>query len=145
MPATKKTAQKSASKKSAKKTASKKTAAAAKTKKADAPKSSKKTVKRAAPKKKASRAPVRTSCPCTTVCKAEEAFWVNNGPVVHSVAELKVVLGELSNEQFEYHTKRAGNDFACWLRDCLGDAATAERLEKARGRSGALRALSCSC
>lgn len=142
MSATKKTAKKVASKKTPKKAAKKVTRAPKKT---DASKVSKKAAKKVTPKKKAPQAQAHTTCPCATVCKAAEAFWINNGPVVHSVAELKVALGEISDEQFAYHTKRAGNDFACWLRDCLGDDVTAGRIEKAHGRSSAARALSCSC
>lgn len=135
MPATKKAAKKAAPKKSAV-SSTKKTA--------------KKTVKKVAKKaaKKTSSAKVVTTkaapCACACVVRDEEAFWIHNGPVVHSVAELIVVLGEITDEQFAYHTKRAGNDFARWLRDCLGDEHTAARIEKARGRGGAARALSCS-
>lgn len=135
-----------AAKKAAKKTVAKK--APQPVKKAATRSTREKVVLKAAsaqPTKKRAAHKRGESCACKKVCKAEQAFWVNNGPVVHSVAELKEALRDITDEQFLYHTKRAGNDFACWLRDCLGDDVTATRVEKARGRSGALRALSCSC
>jgi len=143
MPATKKTAKKSVAKTAAKKTTKAPKKAA---KRPAAKKVAKKTTKKAPLKKAVSGTQhSKASCACKKVDTPAQAFWVHNGPVVHSVCELKVVLGEITDEQFEYHTKRAGNDFACWLRDCLGDAATAARLEKARGRSGAVSVLVCSC
>jgi len=109
----------------------------------------KKTVKKAAKKtvKKATRSAKKAACVCKKNCKAEEAFWVNNGPVVESLSGLKRALKEMSDEQYTYHTKRDGNDFAQWIEHCLCDKGSASRVRKARSRTGAVRALAgkCSC
>lgn len=85
------------------------------------------------------------ACACTTMCKPEESFWVNKGPVVSSVAELKQALSDMSATQYSYHTKRNGNDFAQWLRHCLDDEAHAVALEKAKTKAAAVSALSSGC
>lgn len=82
---------------------------------------------------------------CTRVCREEECFWVNNGPVLASLEGLRDALSHMTDEQFTYHTKRDGNDFARWIRDSLGDAETATRIARARTRSGAVQALRVAC
>jgi hypothetical protein len=51
----------------------------------------------------------------------------------------------MSDEQYAYHTTRAGNDFAMWVRDCLGDTDSAVRIAKARSKDSAVRAIVCVC
>lgn len=92
------------------------------------------------------KAPAKTEvCSCRSECKPEEAFWVHHGPVVSSVAELMEALVDMSDEQYEYHTKRSGNDFAAWLRDCFGKEALASRIETAMTRTKAVQALRSPC
>ena len=121
-----------------KKTTTKKVAKKSTTSKSVVPK--KKTVS----KKTATRTEDK-ACACTTLCKPEESFWVNKGPVVSSVAELKQALAEMTAAQYTYHTKRNGNDFAEWLRHCLNDETHAVALEKAKTKAAAVRALSSGC
>lgn len=75
------------------------------------------------------------------------AFWVNNGPVLHSVNDLiKALKKEITDEQFYYHTKRNKNDFAIWIKECLCDNNCATRIKRVRSKEGMLRVLSkCSC
>jgi hypothetical protein len=82
---------------------------------------------------------------CAGITTQEQAFWVNNGPVIDSLMGLRQALQDMSDEQFAYHTARAGNDFASWVRDCLGDVTCAVRIAKARTRDGAVRAIVCTC
>jgi hypothetical protein len=100
-------------------------------------KSVKKIVKRTAKKKTV----------CKKRCKPSHAFWVNNGPVLRSVKSLVEALkNDITDEQFDYHTKRDGNDFAIWIKDCLCDAECASKLKRVRTRNGAVRVLSkCKC
>ncbi len=118
-------------------------------KKAVAKKVTKKAVAKKSPAKKSTKkkSVVARACGCKKRCDAEQVFWVNNGPVVHSLEDLLHAVREMSNEQFAYHTKRNGNDFANWVRDCLADRANATKLRKARTRVGAVRVLTsvCSC
>jgi len=135
----------------------KKTAARA-TKKVAAKKTAKQAVKKStAPAKKRTneaRGTKKTSkkktsapkgCACKQACAVEEAFWVNNGPVVMSVSELRVAIKGMTAEQYKYHTAREGNDFARWLRDCLHDDTHAVALERAKSKAGALKALASPC
>jgi hypothetical protein len=71
----------------------------------------------------------------------ECAFWVYQGPVVRTVRELRGAIASMSDEQFDYHTKRDGNDFVRWVRDVLCNEGLAGSLARVRTRTGALRAL----
>jgi hypothetical protein len=101
----------------------------------------KKVALKRAPRKRTSTA----ACTCAQVCNPEYSFWINNGPVVCSVAELRDALRVMSDDQYSYHTVRNGNDFAAWIRDCMGDAALAERVARAGTRTDAVRVLSVCC
>jgi len=115
-------------------------------KKATAKKTAKKTVrKKPAAKKGTTKKRVAKQCSCTLVCRPEECFWVNNGPVVDSIKNLKVAFKNMSKEQYEYHTTREGNDFARWIEDCFNDAPRASRVAKAKTPAGAARAVSTRC
>jgi len=72
----------------------------------------------------------------------ERCFWVNNGPIVKNVAELTAAVRAMSDEQFDYHTKRNGNDFAQWIKDVLRNSTLASVVVRAKTRTGLLRALS---
>jgi acyl-homoserine lactone acylase PvdQ len=112
-----------------------------------AKKTTKKASAKKAVKKTAKKTKTNKSCSCKAKCTSKQAFWVNNGPVVHSVQELLEALKDISDEQYAYHTKREGNDFATWVKDCLKDDAAATSLKKVRSRAGAVRVLSekCAC
>lgn len=149
MPTTKKQTSTATKKVSAKKAPSKKALAP---KKPVTAKSASVTTKAAAPeakKKKAvtkKSAPVKKSeCVCVRTCKPEESFWICDGPVVQSLAHLRSALKGMSEAQFAYHTRRDGNDFARWIRECLKDDACAKRVEKAKTRTTTMQALKSSC
>lgn len=101
--------------------------------------------KKVAPKKKVNNVTSKTECACIKKCQPSQAFWVNNGPVLKSVDELLKALKEMSDEQYAYHTKRDGNDFANWIQDCFGDVQCAKSLKNAKTRVGAVRILSGKC
>jgi hypothetical protein len=115
-------------------------------------------VKKAVPAKKVATSKVATkknvrstlgksSCAtcCPLLCKPEEAFWINDGPILLSIEDLKNALRTISDAQFAYHTKRSGNDFATWIRDCFGNDACADKLKKATTRTMAVRVLEADC
>ncbi len=104
----------------------------------------KKTAK--APAKVASKA-MRSCCPgdCT-VAPVDKFFWVNNGPVVGDLAALRAALEGMTDEQYAYHTTRAGNDFAKWISEVLGHKACADKVSRAKTRVTAIRAIAtCAC
>lgn len=96
-------------------------------------------------KKSTQAEPKVTGCACVSTCAPEQAFWVNQGPVVDSIARLKDALQSMTEEQFAYHTLREGNDFARWVRECLDDAERAARLERATTKAAAVKALNGVC
>jgi len=72
----------------------------------------------------------------------DKAFWVHDGPVAMNLKELRSAIEDMSDEQFEYHTARNGNDFARWIRDVLGDIDCADALSDVASRKEVLRVLS---
>ena len=65
------------------------------------------------------------------------AFWVNNGPVLRHLLDLSKFLAIITAEQFTYHTKRSGNDFAKWVGAVLGEKTCARALEKSKTATAA--------
>lgn len=56
-------------------------------------------------------------------------FHTEEGRVAKNLPELKIILQEINEENFEHHTKN-GNDFAKWLRHILHKDYLADKLEK---------------
>jgi outer membrane biosynthesis protein TonB len=113
-------------------------------------------VKATAPAKKAAKATRPAKKPtkkAESVCAGyllvatdDKAFWVNNGPVVSTLDGLREALATMTDEQFDYHTKRAGNDFAKWVDEVLCHGPCAGKLDKAKTRSSAVKAIAtCAC
>lgn len=75
----------------------------------------------------------------------DQCFWINNGPVVKNAIELKEALKHISDEQFHYHTKRDGNDFAKWVEEVLQCKDCAKALRSAKSKGGAVRAINACC
>ena len=75
----------------------------------------------------------------------DKAFWVNFGPVIKNLRELRDALADgMSDEQFAHHVTGDRNDFASWVDHVLGDAKCAKALRKARSRAEALRVVAAS-
>ena len=62
----------------------------------------------------------------------ENAFWVNNGPVLKNTIELAGAAKKLTQEQFTYHANSQKNDFHNWVRDVFRDNELAGELLNAR-------------
>jgi hypothetical protein len=107
--------------------------------------------KKAPAKKTAKKAPTKKTlgaskaCMCREVCRPEESFWINYGPVVDSVSALRDAIKAMSEEQYHYHTTRGTNDFASWIRHCFNNEAVAGRVEKATTKAGTVKALAQCC
>lgn len=101
----------------------------------------KKRAKRVAPKKSAGTV---SCCGEYIAASGEQCFWVNNGPVLADIRDLFHALDEMTDAQFKHHISGGKNDFALWVRDVLCHGACAERLEGAKTRAAAQKALS-SC
>lgn len=71
----------------------------------------------------------------------DQRFWVNNGPVLKNLYDLESALETMSDEQYEYHAKREGNDFANWIGGVLGDKELAKKVARVKSRSAAAQAI----
>jgi len=67
-----------------------------------------------------------------TIINAENelCFWVNNGPILRNLKDLKNALKKISEETFKYHVNKEKNDFANWVKNVLGDKILANKLAK---------------
>lgn len=72
------------------------------------------------------------------VVSGETCFWVNNGPALQSLQDLRRALQTMSEEQFLYHTGMGRNDFSVWVIDVLGDKKCANDLLKVKNAKEAL-------
>ena len=55
-------------------------------------------------------------------------FFCNDGKFFSNLCDLKDDIPNMSNEAFLHHTGQGRNDFANWIRDCLGDSKLADEL-----------------
>jgi len=75
------------------------------------------------------------------IVNGANAFWVHQGPILRSLWDLAQFLEIITEEQFVYHTKRDGNDFARWVGEIIQDKICAGALTRAKTRRAALAAL----
>jgi hypothetical protein len=73
-----------------------------------------------------------------------EAFWMRDGTVLHTVADLAEALRHIDQHTYEYHVTTAKNDFAQWVEVVLGEERCAADLRKAKTpRSARNASLKC--
>ena len=60
----------------------------------------------------------------------ELCFWINNGPILKNLEDLKNALKKISEETFKCHVNKEKNDFANWIKNALGDRILANKLAK---------------
>jgi len=67
-----------------------------------------------------------------TIVNAEDksCFWINNGPVLKNLKDLKKSLLIMSKETFSYHVNKEKNDFAVWVKNTLQDETLSNKLAK---------------
>ena len=56
-------------------------------------------------------------------------FQLKNGVVLKSLCDLSDTLPQVDTETFTYHMREKQNDFSVWVRDVIGDATLANKLE----------------
>jgi hypothetical protein len=72
----------------------------------------------------------------------DRCFWINYGPVVRNLRELRDALAQsVSDAQFAHHVGAGKNDFANWIEGVLDDADCAQAVRRAKTRRAALRAV----
>ncbi|SRR3989338_489867 len=65
------------------------------------------------------------------------AFWINNGPVVKNLDELKQAIRTIDMKTFGHHFNKEKNDFAKWIEDVVGDHSLANSLSRAKSQKSA--------
>ncbi len=60
----------------------------------------------------------------------ELCFWINNGPILRNLKDLKNALKKINEETFKYHVNKEKNDFADWVKNVLNDKTLANKLVK---------------
>ncbi len=68
-------------------------------------------------------------------------FWLHQGGALRNLRDLAEALESMTDEQLVFHTKREGNDFANWIREIFHEESLADRLERTRTRTGALKVI----
>jgi hypothetical protein len=69
----------------------------------------------------------------------DKSFWCCNGEMLRNLKELSSALANMSQETYQYHVGRDGNDFSVWIRDVIGDVTLANQLQKSTSKAGAIR------
>lgn len=71
----------------------------------------------------------------------EKCFWITDGPMLKNLWELKEELGKMTEEQFVFHTKREGNDFALWIKNVFADKLLARNISRVKTRASMIKVL----
>ncbi|MFA5831263.1 MAG: hypothetical protein WC878_05535 [Candidatus Paceibacterota bacterium] len=69
----------------------------------------------------------------------ERCFWVDNGPALQSLLELRDALATMNEDQFIHHVNDEKNDFSSWVLYILQDEKCAKDLLKAKNMKAALK------
>ena len=95
----------------------------------------KKAVKVVAKKAISSKKPMQRKMTVSMIeIQPEQFFWIYDGIALRDLRDLHEALREMSQEQFDFHTNREGNDFAKWIEGVFGEVQLARKIEKARTR-----------
>jgi len=62
-----------------------------------------------------------------SVCSPDKSFFVSDGSVYASLAELAKGLKRMHPDTYAYHANEQKNDFANWARDVFGDQKLAKQ------------------
>ncbi len=73
------------------------------------------------------------------IAVGDTCFWVNYGPALRDLLELRNTLREINEEQFKHHVNEIRNDFADWVGDVLEDKKTALQIKKTKTINSMLR------
>lgn len=63
-----------------------------------------------------------------TCVEGELCFWVNNGPILKDLFELRDALQNMSPEIFSHHVNKDKNDFSIWVGEVMQDAELAKKM-----------------
>jgi hypothetical protein len=75
------------------------------------------------------------------VAVGDSCFWVNYGPALRDLLELRNALYSISEEQFKHHVNEIRNDFAIWVEGVLEDKKAAIRIKKSKTVNAMIKAV----
>ena len=75
------------------------------------------------------------------VAVGDSCFWVNYGPVLKDLLELRNILYEINEEQFRHHVNEMRNDFAEWVGGVLEDKKAAIQIKKTKTVNAMIKAV----
>ena len=104
----------------------------------------KSSVKNTSSKKTATKTPgMKMRLRVKKVISPEQCFWINHGPILHTLDDLIRALNQISDEQYLHHARseRGVNDFAEWVRHVFDDIELARKIQRSRSRSGTRRVI----
>jgi len=88
--------------------------------------------------KKTARKPKNSGFIEVVEVSPENYFWVNNGSILKDLYDLQDALVVMNEDQFDFHTKRDGNDFARWIEDVFGEKELAGKIAKAKNKKSTM-------
>jgi hypothetical protein len=71
----------------------------------------------------------------------EKQFWCCDGRYLNNLMELETALGQMTDDNFRYHSNEAKNDFSIWVRDVIGDEKLSRDLQKSATREKAAKSV----
>ncbi|MFP4539338.1 MAG: hypothetical protein ACLFNN_00185 [Candidatus Paceibacterota bacterium] len=78
--------------------------------------------------------PVRADADELPKAPQGQRFFIHEGPSLGDLYDLHYYLDTITENQLNHHVNEDRNDFACWVRDVLGERELASKLEAASGR-----------
>ena len=69
----------------------------------------------------------------------EKRFWCHDGRYLKNLEELQVVLEQMTEETFSYHSNETKSDFSNWVSDVIGDDKLSRDLRKSTTRAQAAK------
>lgn len=66
----------------------------------------------------------------------EHRFFLCDGTYLNNLLELAAALKYMKEETFSHHVSEQKNDFANWIRHCMGEEELAAKLEKYKTKTG---------
>ncbi len=79
--------------------------------------------------------------PVVINAKGELCFWINNGPILNNIKDLKNALKKMNEETFKYHVNKEKNDFAVWIKNVMQNETLANKLAKTKTLKSTIKAV----
>lgn len=101
----------------------------------------KKVVRKKTTKKVVKKATKKTAKQKLITAPQDQSFWVTDGQVLGTLADLQAALKLMSDDAYEHHVGKEYNHFADWVEVILCDKKCAAALRRARTQAGAAKAV----